>query len=378
MTAPASASAPTPPAARVGDRITDVAGIAVGHHTRLDDTVVVGTAQLPGSGWATGTTVVTVPPGTVAAVDVRGGGPGTRETDLLDPVNTVQTAHAIVLSGGSAFGLVAADGVMTGLEARGVGLPMDGLGHVVPIVAGAVIFDLLIGDWSARPDASFGAAALAGAGTDFAVGTVGAGTGARAGALKGGVGTAAIVLDEGPAAGITVGALIVANPVGDVLDPATGLPWGAGEADLSYFGMQRPAEAERLALATAKAKSTPLNTTIGVVATDAELDQACTKRVAMAAHDGLARAVVPAHSPLDGDTIFAVATGACPGAARDAAREFTPVGMHRDVAIVAQVGAAAATVTRRAIVNAVLAATGVADIPSLRGLLPTALVPEPG
>ncbi|GAB08141.1 putative hydrolase [Gordonia araii NBRC 100433] len=356
-----------------GDRITDVDGIAVGHHTRVDPTVVVGTPELPGRGWATGTTVVNVPAGSITAVDVRGGGPGTRETDLLDPANTVQTAHSIVLSGGSAFGLAAADGVMTALETSGIGLPMDALGHVVPIVAGAVIFDLLVGDWSARPDASFGAAAYAAAGADFETGTVGAGAGARAGALKGGVGTASLKLDDGPAAGITVGALIVANPVGDVLDPTTGLPWGAGAAELAYYGLRLPAESDRQALEQARAKLTPLNTTIGVVATDAELDQACTKRVAMAAHDGLARAIVPAHSPLDGDTIFAVATGRHPGDARDAAREFTPPGMHPDVAIVAQVSAAAATVTQRAIVNAVLAATPVADIPSLRSLLPTAV-----
>ncbi|MFT3899658.1 MAG: P1 family peptidase [Gordonia sp. (in: high G+C Gram-positive bacteria)] len=359
--------------ARAGDRITDVDGIAVGHCSRLDDTVVVGTPDSPGSGWATGTTVLTVPSGAAVAVDVRGGGPGTRETDLLDPSNTVQTAHAIVLSGGSAYGLAAADGVIRGLEDRGVGLPMDGHGHVVPIVSGAVIFDLLVGDWGARPDAGFGAAALADAGADFATGTVGAGTGARAGVLKGGVGTASVKLSDGPAAGITVGALFVANPVGDVLDPATGLPWGAGAADLDYYGLRKPSATDRKALAAAKAKSTPLNTTIGVVATDADLDQASTKRIAMAAHDGLARAIVPAHSPLDGDTIFAVATGTCPGDARDAIREFTPIGMNPDVAIVTQVSAAAATVTQRAIVNAVLAADPVADIPSLRALLPSAL-----
>ncbi|MFT4199847.1 P1 family peptidase, partial [Gordonia sp. (in: high G+C Gram-positive bacteria)] len=210
-----------------------------------------------------------------------------------------------------------------------------------------------------------------------ATGTVGAGTGARAGALKGGVGTASLKLADGPAAGITVGALIVANPVGDVLDSATGLPWGAGAADLEYHGLRPPSADDRRALAAAKAKSTPLNTTIGVVATDADLDQACTRRIAMAAHDGLARAIVPAHSPLDGDTIFAVATRTCPGQARDALREFTPIGMHPDVAIVTQVSAAAATVTQRAIVNAVLAATGVADIPSLRALLPSALADGP-
>lgn len=165
--------------ARTGDRITDVAGITVGHDHRLGD------------GWATGTTVlrISTPPDRSApptvAVDVRGGGPGTRETDLLDPSNTVQTAHAIVLTGGSAYGLAAADGVMLALEQQGVGLPMDDAGHVVPIVPAAVIFDLPVGEWHNRPDAGFGARALSNAAADFAVGSVGAGTGARAGALKG-------------------------------------------------------------------------------------------------------------------------------------------------------------------------------------------------
>lgn len=173
--------------ARAGDRISDVAGIRVGHYQRLDEDVTIGGLTEAGAGWATGTTVVVVPDGSVSAVDVRGGGPGTRETDLLDPVNTVLGAQAIVLTGGSAYGLAAADGVMAGLESAGRGIPMDLLGHVVPIVPGAVIFDLPVGGWQQRPTAEFGAAALAAATTDFAVGTIGAGTGARAGALKGGV-----------------------------------------------------------------------------------------------------------------------------------------------------------------------------------------------
>ena len=169
--------------------ITDVPGILVGHHHRLD---VDATA---GSGWATGCTVVRAPGGATAAVDVRGGGPGTRETDLLDPAHTVQKADAILLAGGSAYGLAAADGVMRWLESRGEGIPMGGPGMVVPIVPGAVIFDLPVGGWNQRPDAEFGYLAAEAAAQEFATGSVGAGAGARAGALKGGIGTASLVIE---------------------------------------------------------------------------------------------------------------------------------------------------------------------------------------
>lgn len=360
--------------APAGERITDVAGISVGHATRIDDAATVaaadGTAQ--GSGWATGTTVVRVDaPNAVSAVDVRGGGPGTRETDLLDPSNTVQTAHAIVLTGGSAFGLAAADGVMAGLEEAGAGLLMDESGHVVPIVPAAVIFDLPVGAWDRRPDAGFGRAALAAASREFAVGSVGAGSGARAGALKGGVGTASATLTDGPAAGITVGALMVANPVGAVIDPTTGLPWSATVDDLAHHGLASPDSAEIARYAELTTKQTVLNTTIGVVATDALLDAASVKRVAMAGHDGLARAIVPAHSPLDGDTIFAVATGE----RRPEVDIEVPRGMNPDVAVLADVCRAAALVVQRAIVGAVIRAQPVAGIPSFAEVLPSALRP---
>ncbi|GAB20653.1 hypothetical protein GOEFS_121_00550 [Gordonia effusa NBRC 100432] len=350
-----------------GRRITDVDGIAVGHHHRIDDDAVVG-GQSPGSGWASGTTVVTLPAGSVTAVDVRGGGPGTRETDLLDPANTVLGAHAIVLSGGSAYGLAAADGVMRALEADGVGLPMDLHGHVVPIVPAAVIFDLVVGDWAKRPDADFGVRALADASPDFAVGSVGGGAGARAGCLKGGVGTAGVKLSEGPAAGVTVGALVVANPVGNVLDQSTGLPWGASEPALEQFGLQTPSAEDIAVLAELSAKQTVLNTTIGVVAVDAKLDVASTKRIAMAAHDGLARAIRPAHSPLDGDTLFAVATGVVDVEPSP----LVPPGMNPDVALVAALGAAAADMVADAIVDAVVNATSVAGVPTMRQVLPSA------
>ncbi|WP_343997090.1 P1 family peptidase, partial [Williamsia deligens] len=290
--------------------ITDVVGIAVGHAQRVDPDVVVATPDVPGSGWATGVTVVTVPEGSVAAIDVRGGGPGTRETDLLDPSNSVQTVHAIVLTGGSAYGLAAADGVMLALEERGVGLSMDGRGGVVPIVPAAVVFDLPVGWWRDRPDAAMGRAALLAAGGDVARGSVGAGAGARAGVLKGGVGTASTTVDLGDGVHVTVGAVMVANPVGDVVDPRTGLPWDAAPDELRLHELTTPTATDIDALRDLRSKATVLNTTIGVVATDARLDPATTRRIAIAAHDGLAHAIRPVHSPLDGDTVFAVATGA--------------------------------------------------------------------
>lgn len=357
-----------PPVARPGDRITDVAGIGVGHHHLIDDAVVLGTATESGSGWATGCTVLTIPDGATTAVDVRGGGPGTRETDLLEPGNSVRGANALLLAGGSAYGLSAADGVMRGLESAGVGIPMDRQGHVVPIVPSAVIFDLPVGGWRNRPDAEFGERALAAAGTDFAVGSVGAGAGARAGALKGGVGTASITVTEGPARGLTVGALVVANPVGQVVDPQTGLPWG-GE-DIAHHGLRAPAAAELTRLRALEAKGTVLNTTIGVVATDATLAVPAVRRLAMSGHDGLARAVRPAHSPLDGDTLFAVATGertADPDAAVD-----IPPGMEPDIAVVAALAEASATVVQRAIVSAVVTARTVAGIPAYRDVVASA------
>ena len=360
---------------RAGDRITDIAGISVGHHHRIDaDATVADASGEPdgpaGSGWATGTTVLTVTgPAPSAAVDVRGGGPGTRETDLLDPSNTVTVAHAITLSGGSAYGLAAADGVMTGLEQAGIGLPMDTRGHVVPIVPAAVIFDLPVGSWEKRPDATFGEAALAAAASDFAIGSVGAGAGARAGGLKGGVGTAARHITEGPAAGITVGALIVANPVGSVIDPSTGLPWSADARDLERFGLSIPLDDDIDAIAEIAAKSTVLNTTIGVVVTDVALPPASLRRVAMSAHDGLAQAIRPVHSPLDGDTIFAVSTGAL----EVPPSELIPPGMNPDAVVLAALCAVATEVTREAIISAVISARDVAGIAAYTTVVPSAL-----
>lgn len=262
------------------DSLVDVSGLRVGHHQRV------------GPGWLTGTTVVVAPPGgAVAGVDVRGGGPGTRETDALDPRNLVERIDAVVLSGGSAFGLAAADGVMRRLAELGRGFPVLDGAAVVPVVPAAVIFDLgRGGDPALTPDASFGAAAFDAA-HDGPVeqGAVGAGTGARAGGLRGGVGSASEVL----AGGATVAALVVVNSFGRVVD----VP-GGGEAGTAYAG-------------------STLNTTIGVVATDLTLTKAQCQKLAGVAHDGLARAIDPAHTMLDGDTFFALATGtgAAPGLA---------------------------------------------------------------
>jgi L-aminopeptidase/D-esterase-like protein len=334
--------------------ITDVGGIRVGHHHRLDRDVTLG------SGWATGTTVVLAPPGTVGAVDGRGGAPGTRETDLLDPINSVRHVDAVVLSGGSAFGLATADGVMSWLEDQGRGVALDG--GVVPIVPAAVVFDLPVGGWKCRPTPEFGYAAAESAGTDVGVGTVGAGTGARVGVLKGGVGTASVML----ASGVTVGALVVVNAAGDAVDPNTGLPWLAYQ--IEEFGLIPPPADQIAAYADRHTELSPLNTTLAVVATDAALSPAGCRRVAVAAHDGLARTIRPCHTPLDGDTVFALATGAV----EVAPDPMTPASMSPETALITVVGAAAADCLARAVLAGVLAAESVAGIPTYRDLLPGA------
>ncbi|AJE84748.1 peptidase [Streptomyces albus] len=294
----------TPP--RPADALTDVPGLRVGH------------ATLRGASALTGTTVVLAPHGGMtAAVDVRGGGPGTKETDALDPRNVVQRIDAVVLTGGSAYGLDAASGVMAWLEEqhRGVRVGPDPA-HVVPVVPAACVFDLgRGGDFRARPDAATGRAAVEAAaasapGAPVAAGAVGAGTGAVVGQLKGGVGTASCVLPSG----VTVAALVVANAAGSALDPETGVLYG------EFFqgrvspppGEVHQAARRRLAEAAARNSSPPLNTTLAVVATDARLSRAQAQKAAGTAHDGIARAVRPVHLLNDGDTVFALATGARP------------------------------------------------------------------
>ena len=339
--------------------ITDVSGIRVGHHQKLDPDASLG------AGWACGVTVVLTPPGTVGAVDCRGGAPGTRETDLLDPANSVRFVDAVLLAGGSAYGLAAADGVMRWLEEQQHGVAMDG--GVVPIVPGAVIFDLPVGGWACRPTADFGYAAAAAATSESGpLGTVGAGVGARAGVLKGGIGSASVTLGSG----VTVAAIVAVNCAGEVVDAATGLPW---MADLSAeFGLRLPPAEQVDAFARLPSRlrpvDNPLNTTIAVVATDAALSAAGCRRVAIAAHDGLARTIRPAHTPLDGDTVFALATGAV----EVAPAPDVPAAMSPEIGLITEVGAAAADCLARAVLAGVLAAESVAGIPTYRGVLPGA------
>ena len=303
--------------------------------------------------------------------------PGTRETDLLDPANVVHEAHAICLSGGSAYGLAAADGVMAWLAEHHIGFSVgDAEHHVVPIVPAAVLFDLGRGGrFEHRPDPTFGYRATAAAASGRAShgqavkqGNVGAGTGAVAGGLKGGIGSASAVLPGG----VTVGALVALNAAGQVHDPATGLlPGAAFGLDGEFAHLRRPTRAD-VAKATAHLAAVttrPLNTTLGVVATDAALTKAECQRLAMAAQDGLARAVRPAHGTSDGDTFFALATGAVELVVDDAgpaygSRTGRPARFNA-------VLAAAADVVSRAIVHAVLAATTVGDLPSYRDLFPS-------
>ena len=281
----------------VTNTLVDVAGLQVGH------------ADLEGEGALSGTTVVLPgPEGAVAGVDVRGGGPGTRETDALDPRTLVERVHAVVLTGGSAYGLAAASGVADALGAAGRGFPVGpGPGEVVPVVPAAVVFDLGRGGrFAARPTAETGAQALA-ACSDAppAQGAVGAGRGTLIGGLKGGIGSASTVLSDGT----TVAALVVANAAGSAVDPSTGELWGVrhllpGDAEPPTLPADRTA---LLAALRAAAAPPTLNTTIGVIATDAGLSVAQCAKLAAVGHDGLARAVHPVHGMTDGDTIFGLA-----------------------------------------------------------------------
>lgn len=256
----------------------------------------------------TGCTAILCPEGAVGGVDVRGAAPGTRETDLLHPSNLVQQVHGIMLSGGSAWGLDAATGAVRWLEEQGAGLNI-GVGKI-PLVPAAVLFDVMMGDWKIRPDAAAGYAACQSASSDRpAEGSVGAGAGAVVGkvfgherAMKGGIGTASFTVD-----GVTVGAIIACNALGDVFNPFDGqLLAGARTADGKQLRGTRDAllagEEPRPILAGS-------NTTIGVVATDAQITKAQAHRLAVVAHDGLARAINPVHTMSDGDSLFALGTG---------------------------------------------------------------------
>jgi L-aminopeptidase/D-esterase-like protein len=316
--------------------ITDVQGVKVGHFTE---------SRRP-----TGCTVLLFEKGATAGVDVRGSAPGTRETDLLNPTNTVQQVQAILLAGGSAFGLDAASGVMRYLEEHRLGYAVGDV--VVPIVPAAILYDLQIGDSKIRPTAESGYKACQAATTErVPEGNVGAGAGATIGkmfgpkqAMKSGLGSASVRVGN---TGIVVGAIVAVNAVGDVVDPKTGkIVAGARTADGSGFmdSMARIREGYSV-------QPSGANTTIGVVATNVALDKAQTTKVAQMAHDGLARTIYPVHTPSDGDTIFAVATGAFSARANHGA-----------------IGALAADVMARAVLRAVMNARGIAGLPSYRDL----------
>ncbi len=318
--------------------ITAVDGLELGHHT-LDAR-------------PTGCTVVLARAGAVGGVDIRGSSPGTRETALLDPVHTVSVVHGVVLSGGSAFGLDAASGVMRYLDERNIGYRVGP--RVVPIVVGAILFDLgLEGDRPVRPGPECGYAAASAASTATAQeGSVGAGAGATVGKIgggrpmRGGFGTASIRL----ASGLTVAAAVAVNAVGDIIDPATGeVVAGALAANgRSFLDARRVLREGQIAVPDAPPGA---NTTIGLVATNATLTKAEVTKVAQMAQDGLARSIYPAHTTRDGDTVFSLATGAWSGSA--------------DVTVI---GALAADVMAEAILRAVRSATSLPGYPAVSDL----------
>ncbi len=282
---------------KVGPRnlITDVAGLRVGN--AQDNALKSGCTVLVGDAPFT------------AAVHVMGGAPGTRETDLLAPDKLVQEVDALVLSGGSAFGLDAPSGVCDGLRAMGRGFKVGDA--TVPIVPGAILFDLLNGgdkSWTVNPYKSLGLAALADASQDFELGTIGAGTGATTRELKGGLGSASVVLDNG----ITVGALVAVNAIGSVIQDGQKHFWAAPFEVDGEFGNHGPAPMMDPLRPSQPFAPSSTNTTIAIIATDADLTQAQATRIAVAAHDGMARAIVPSHTPFDGDLVFVAATGKIP------------------------------------------------------------------
>lgn len=316
--------------------ITDVEGLLVGN--AADERA------------RTGVTVVLLDPPALAAVDQRGGGPGTRETDALDPTCMVDRIDAIALSGGSVFGLDAASGVTHALAASGRGFPVGP--HRVPIVPAAILFDLANGGdktWDGEPPyRQLGRAALGAASRDFALGNAGAGFGAAAGRMKGGLGSASA---EDPDSGLLVGALVAANPVGGVLWPGSLRLLAAGIASETEIGAQPPPGRE-FGLDLPVEGRLAGHTCIAVVATNLRLDKAQAKRIAMMAHDGLARAIRPVHTPMDGDTIFSVSTG----------RLDLPATPQR----LARLGAIAADCMTRAVARAIVEAATLGSLKSYR------------
>ncbi|MHA1567705.1 MAG: P1 family peptidase [Alphaproteobacteria bacterium] len=328
--------------------ITDVDGILVGNAQDIEA--------------RTGTTVILPEAAAVAAVDIRGGAPGTCDTALLDPANMVREIHAIALSGGSAFGLEAASGVMGWLREAGRGLAVNDVS--VPIVPAAILFDLANGgdkQWrQTSPYKALGRAACGAAARDFSLGNAGAGLGAIAGQLKGGLGSASAITDDG----MQIGALVVANPVGSTIMPGEPVFWAWDLEQAGEFGNAGPPKAPaglEPAMYFSGRPSPLANTTLGVVATNMALDKSQAQRVAIMAQDGIARAIRPAHTPYDGDLIFCIAT--------DKADTDPP-----DDLGLARLGAIAADCIARAIARGVYEARGFGDaIPDYRDIRDAAM-----
>jgi len=328
--------------------ITDVPGIKVGHFTKAP---------------ITGTTVVVAPAGTAGGVAQRGGAPGTRETDLLKPENMVQIVNAITLSGGSAYGLAAASGVMSCLESQGIGFPVGG-GNVVPIVPSAILFDpgRCGAPFSLRPNFSFGLQACSAATTGpVAQGNIGAGTGAVSGSVKGGLGTASAVYDNG----IIVGAIVAVNSVGSTFDDNGDLYAASLELNNEFSNLLpvKGGPGPKASAPAAVKVSLLKNTTIAVVATNVQLTKSMATKIAQMADDGLARAIKPSHTPYDGDTVFALGTGRL---------SMASVGGGDQAFIEYLVGTAAADVLSRAVVHAILSAQSTACEQSYCDSIPNA------
>lgn len=322
--------------------LTDVQGINVGHYTDVSA--------------ACGVTVIICPEGAVAGVDVRGSAPGTRETDLLDPANLVEKAQAVVLSGGSVYGLSASDGVVRWLAEKGYGFPV-GKDFVSPIVPAAVLFDLGRGkDFIPPIGPEWGRKACQSAASGpVSMGSVGAGTGAMSGGVKGGLGTASLVL----ASAITVSALVATNSFGSTIDPVTGRLWEARMERDSEFG---PQAKRSVALPPPRGSGPAENTTIAVVATDSILTKVQAQKIAQMAHDGMARAIRPAHTMFDGDTIFCLATGKTSVESASGFFDGPQAPMVNDI------GHAAADCMVRAIIHGIIAADSGGNMTAFRDL----------
>jgi L-aminopeptidase/D-esterase-like protein len=326
--------------------ITDVQGIELGHFSDAKAMC--------------GVTAILALDGAIAGVDVRGSAPGTRETDCIHPINLVDKAQAVVLSGGSVYGLAASDGVVRWLSERGLGFPLQD-DYAAPIVPAAVLFDLGRGEEFVPPiSADWGRHACdAASNGEVSMGSVGAGTGALSGGIKGGFGTASLVLESGQ----VVAAAVAVNSLGSVINPQTGVPWEIGQELDNEFGDlgKRP-----VTLPKQKEGMAAKNTTIAVVATDAVLSKIQAQKVAQMAHDGMARAIRPAHTMFDGDTVFCLATG------KKELGDTEGFFLAEQAQNVTDLGAAAADCLSRAIIHGILSAkslgglTAFADLPLMQ------------